>query len=228
LANPLGVSLPAIPGLPDLGVAPSASAYAVVDRPVATGSSVDRAAEELANGLAEHVGSSFAEAEGYALGHPDLQAGAQVEIAGVPKAFAGKWTISNARHIFDESEGGYRTRFFVSGRQERSLLGLASMGATQGEATRIPGLVCGIVTNNNDPEVARPGQGGAAVAVARVRVGQGAGGAVRGRAEVRGDVHARGRRRGAHRVRVRRPAPAVRPGWTDSTPTPSSTWAGTL
>ncbi len=152
LANPLGVSLPAIPGLPDLGVAPSASAYAVVDRPVATGSSLDRAAEELANGLAEHVGSSFAEAEGYALGHPDLQAGAQVEIAGVPAAFAGKWTISNARHIFDESEGGYRTRFFVSGRHERSLLGLASMGATQGEATRIPGLVCGIVTNNNDPK----------------------------------------------------------------------------
>ncbi|GAB1644645.1 phage baseplate assembly protein V [Krasilnikovia sp. MM14-A1259] len=152
LANPLGVSLPAIPGLPDLGVAPSASAYAVVDRPVATGSGADRAAEELANGLAEHVGSSFAEAEGYALGSPDLQAGAQVEVAGVPAAFAGTWTISNARHVFDEAEGGYRTRFFVSGRQERSLLGLASLGATQGEPTRIPGLVCGIVTNNNDPD----------------------------------------------------------------------------
>ena len=152
LASPLGVSLPAIPGLPDLGVAPSPSAYAVVDRPVATGSGVSRAAEELANGLAEHVGSSFAEAEGYALGDPALQAGSRVKIDGVPAAFAGTWTISNARHVFDESEGGYRTRFFVSGRQERSLLGLASLGATQGEATRIPGLVCGIVTNNNDPK----------------------------------------------------------------------------
>jgi uncharacterized protein involved in type VI secretion and phage assembly len=152
LANPLGVTLPAIPGLPDFGIAPSASAYAVVDRPVATGSGVDRAAEEMANGLAEHVGSTFAEAEGYALGDPELQAGAQVDISGVPAAFAGKWTISNARHIFDEAEGGYRTRFFVSGRQERSLLGLASMGGTQGEPTRIPGLVCGIVTNNNDPK----------------------------------------------------------------------------
>jgi hypothetical protein len=152
LASPLGVALPAIPGLPDLGVAPSASAFAVVDRPVATGSAVSRAAEELANGLAEHVGSSFAEAEGYALGSPDLQAGARVEIAGVPETFAGTWTISNARHVFDEAEGGYRTRFFVSGRHERSLLGLASLGATQGEPTRIPGLVCGIVTNNNDPK----------------------------------------------------------------------------
>jgi uncharacterized protein involved in type VI secretion and phage assembly len=152
LANPLGVALPAIPGLPDFGLAPSASAYAVVDRPLATGSAVDKAAEELANGLAEHIGSSFAEAEGYALGNPDLQAGVRVEVAGVPTAFAGKWTITNARHIFDEGEGGYRTRFFVSGRQERSLLGLASIGGTQGEPTRIPGLVCGIVTNNNDPK----------------------------------------------------------------------------
>jgi uncharacterized protein involved in type VI secretion and phage assembly len=152
LANPLGVALPAIPGLPDLGIAPSASAYAVVDRPLATGSAVDKAAEELANGLAEHIGSSFAEAEGYALGNPDLQAGVRVEVAGVPTAFVGKWTITNARHIFDEAEDGYRTRFFVSGRQERSLLGLASMGGTQGEPTRIPGLVCGIVTNNNDPK----------------------------------------------------------------------------
>ena len=152
LANPLGVALPAIPGLPDLGVAPSASAYAVVNRPLASGAGADRAAEELANGLAEHIGSTFAEAEGYALGDPDLQAGAQVTIAGVPATFAGKWTISNARHIFDEAEDGYRTRFWVSGRQERSLLGLASLGGTQGEPTRIPGLVCGIVTNNNDPD----------------------------------------------------------------------------
>lgn len=152
LANPLGIALPAIPGLPDLGTPPSARAYAVVDRPLASGSSASRAAEEMANGVAEHIGSTFAEAEGYAVGHPDIQAGAQVTIEHVPAAFAGKWTVSNARHTFDESEGGYHTRFFVSGRQERSLLGLASMGGTQGEPTRLPGLVCGIVTNNNDPK----------------------------------------------------------------------------
>ena len=32
-------------------------------------------------------------------------------IAGVPKQFAGKWTVTNARHVFDPAEGGYRTRF---------------------------------------------------------------------------------------------------------------------
>jgi phage protein D len=152
LASPLGLPLPAIPGLPDFGQAPSAKAYTVVDRPLAAGSNADKAATEMANGVAEHIGSSFAEAEGYAVGNPDVQAGAQVTIKGVPAAFAGSWTVTNARHMFDESEGGYHTRFFVSGRQERSLLGLASMGATQGAPTRIPGLVCGVVTNNNDPD----------------------------------------------------------------------------
>lgn len=153
LANPLGIPLPAIPGLlPDFGQPPSAKAYAVVNRPLASGANASRAAEEMANGVAEHIASTFAEAEGYAVGNPDVQAGRRVTIAHVPAAFAGTWTVSNARHIFDESEGGYHTRFFVSGRQERSLLGLASVGATQGEPARIPGLVCGIVTNNNDDE----------------------------------------------------------------------------
>ena len=46
LANPLGIALPAIPGLPDLGTPPSAKAYAVVDRPLASGTSASRAAED--------------------------------------------------------------------------------------------------------------------------------------------------------------------------------------
>ncbi len=152
LAGPIGFTPPAIPGLPSFGTPPSAKAYAVVDRPLASGPTAIRAAQEMANGVAEHVGSTFAEAEGYAVGDPDIQAGAQVTIEHVPAAFAGTWTVTNARHTFDESEGGYHTRFFVSGRQERSLLGLASLGGTQGEPTRIPGLVCGVVTNNNDPK----------------------------------------------------------------------------
>ncbi|HEY2672859.1 MAG TPA: phage baseplate assembly protein V [Rugosimonospora sp.] len=148
---PVGVPLPAIPGLPSLGQEPSATAFVVVDRPLAAGTAASRAADEMANGLAEHVASAFAEAEGYAVGNPGLQAGAQVQVAGVPATFAGTWTVTNARHVFDENEGGYHTRFWVSGRHDRSLLGLASMGASQGQPARIPGLVCGVVTNNNDP-----------------------------------------------------------------------------
>jgi hypothetical protein len=152
MSLPIGVPLPAIPGLPSLGQEPSAKAFVVVDRPLAAGPAASRAADEMAKGLAEHVASAFAEAEGYAVGSPGIQAGTQVQVAGVPAAFAGTWTVTNARHIFDENEAGYHTRFWVSGRHDRSLLGLASMGASQGQPARIPGLVCGVVTNNNDPK----------------------------------------------------------------------------
>lgn len=145
-------AVPAIPGLPDLGTAPSTTATVVVDRPAGSGPVTSSAADKLAAGLAEHVGSTFAEAEGLAVGSPDLHPGAKVDISGVPELFKGTWTISQSRHIFDERQGGYHVRFLVGGRQERSLLGIAGGGATRSEPYRINGLVCGIVTNNNDPD----------------------------------------------------------------------------
>ncbi|HZC72430.1 MAG TPA: phage baseplate assembly protein V [Jatrophihabitans sp.] len=145
-------ALPPIPGLPklDFGSAPSDSAYQVVDRPVAIGSATDTAADEMAKGLADHIASTFAEAEGEARGDPSILAGSQVSIKGVPKMFVGKWTVTNAKHIFDPMESGYRTRFVASGRSERSLLSLASGGESR-RATQLPGLVCGVVTNVDDP-----------------------------------------------------------------------------
>ncbi|MPZ84789.1 MAG: hypothetical protein GEV28_32160 [Actinophytocola sp.] len=145
-------ALPPIPGLPkiDFGTSPSNTAYVVVDRPLAFGPSADSAVEEAAKGVADHIGSTFAEAEGDALGDPKIQAGAQVDIDGVPEQFKGKWTVTNARHVFDAAESGYHTRFWVSGRQNRNLLGLTSTAGD--ERTRFPGLVCGVVTNVSDPE----------------------------------------------------------------------------
>ena len=145
-------SFPPIPGLPDFGLAPDDTAYVIAGRPLAEGTNATAAAEEMAVGLSEHIGSVFAEAEGYAVGNPDVQAGKEVTIAGVPVHFAGKWMVTNAKHTFDENEGGYHVRFYVSGRHERSLLGLTSLGGTQGQPTTIPGLVCGVVTNVNDPD----------------------------------------------------------------------------
>ena len=153
--GPLPVPLPQAPpapGMPDLGPAPSPTATVVVDRPAAAGPVTSTAADKLAAGLAEHVGSTFAEAEGVALGSPDLHPGAKVQISGVPKLFEGTWTISQSRHVFDERQGGYHVRFIVGGRQERSLLGLASGGGSGSAPSRFTGLVCGIVTNNNDPD----------------------------------------------------------------------------
>ncbi len=144
-------ALPSIPGLPkiDFGLPASNTAYLVVNRPVGVGPAADTAAEAAAKGVADHIASTFAEAEGDAKGDPVIQAGAEVEIAGVPEQFCGKWFVTNARHVFDPHENGYHTRFWVSGRQNRSLLGLTSGGAKT-QHTDFGGLVCGIVTNVSD------------------------------------------------------------------------------
>jgi hypothetical protein len=147
-------ALPPIPGLPkiDFGLAASNTAFLVVDRPLGVGSAADNAAEEAAKGLADHISSTFAEAEGDALGDPKIQAGAEVEVAGVPEQFAGKWVVTNARHVFDPEESGYHTRFWVSGRQNRSLFGMTSGGGGGEPSATMTGLVCGVVTNTKDPD----------------------------------------------------------------------------
>jgi phage protein D len=145
-------ALPPIPGLPkiDFGTAPSNTAHLVIDRPLAFGSSADSAVEKAAKGVADHVSSTFAEAEGDAIGDPNIQAGKQVDIDGVPEQFVGKWTVTNARHVFDARENGYHTKFWVSGRQNRNLLGLTS--GPKEQRTQFNGMVCGVVTNVKDPD----------------------------------------------------------------------------
>jgi uncharacterized protein involved in type VI secretion and phage assembly len=124
--------------------------YALVDRPVATQAEVDSAAKAIA----ERIGSAATEAAGVCRGIPGLKAGVPVNISEVPQDFAGKYIISHARHVFDN--GGYRTHFTISGRHDRSLLGLVSMGSANGSAsaggTPIYGMVVGMVTDNNDPD----------------------------------------------------------------------------
>jgi hypothetical protein len=150
----LGIPIPIPPNplLPNLGQQPSTKAFIVANRPSGWGSSTSDSVDEMAIGVAEHVASTFAEAEGFAVGNPKIAAGEKVDIDAVPKPFAGTWVVTNAQHIFDDERGGYHTRFFVSGRHDRSLLGLASNAATQESRSTLPGLVMGIVTNNNDDD----------------------------------------------------------------------------
>jgi uncharacterized protein involved in type VI secretion and phage assembly len=127
--------------------------YAIVDRALSTASEADR----VAASLAEHVASTFAEAEGTCMGNPLVQAGVTVTIANTPGYFSGKWVVTNARHVFDDNDPhqSYVTHFVVSGRQERSLLGLASLGASNAGAAappRIDGVVPAVVVDNNDPD----------------------------------------------------------------------------
>ena len=123
--------------------------FTAVNRPLAQQAQVDGAA----GSIAELISSAFAEADGLANGNPKLKAGATVSVGVVGDKFSGKYTLTSARHVFGEQ--GYRTHFVISGRQDRSLLGLASLGSSNGHASAggapINGVVVALVTDNNDP-----------------------------------------------------------------------------
>jgi uncharacterized protein involved in type VI secretion and phage assembly len=124
--------------------------YVVHNRPLPSQSDVD----DTAKAVAEHLGSSFAEAEGVSVGNTKLRAGTAISVSQVADAFQGKYTLTRTRHVFDDD--GYRTEFEISGMQDRSTLGLVSLGATNGAAAggspAVPGVFIGQVTNNDDPQ----------------------------------------------------------------------------
>lgn len=118
----------------------------IVDHPVLDADHAD----VVARGLASRIGNAFVEGEGTALGNPLLTAGGTVNITGVGHAFSGIYALSGVRHVV-RATTGYATHFFITGREDRSLLGLASAGPRQaGDWPRR--LVVGIVTNNQDPD----------------------------------------------------------------------------
>lgn len=148
---PAGASsfeLPSKPG--QLAATFGGPTYVVTDRPLASQSEVDA----VARSTAEQIGGAVAEAEGVARGNPALKAGVAVSVGVVAGDFAGRYTLTHTRHVFDAS--GYLTRFEVSGRQDRSLLGLVTRGAAGGGASAggapIYGVVVALVTNNDDPD----------------------------------------------------------------------------
>ena len=119
-----------------------------------------REAEDAAKALAERIGSGFAEVEGTARGSTALRAGVAVRVSRVSEEFNGAYVLSRVRHTLDRT--GYRTHFTISGRHDRSLLGLVSHasngngngngnGAAKAEQ-RMYGLVRGLVSGNADPE----------------------------------------------------------------------------
>jgi phage protein D len=156
LANSFGgpLRLPALPSIPFLPsfLAASGDAYAVVDRPLASGGNAQSAADAVAAGMAEHVASTFAEAEGMCIQTPGVRPGSTVTLENVPQRFAADWYVTSARHEF-AIDVGFRTRFEVSGRHDRSLHGLVT-GGTLNRRQRglIDGLVPGLVTDNIDED----------------------------------------------------------------------------
>jgi uncharacterized protein involved in type VI secretion and phage assembly len=110
-------------------------------------------AENAAKGVLEVLAGAHAEADGTAVGRPDLQAGVLLNVKNVGPDVAGKWTLTQVRHVLDED--GYRCHFSASGLSDRGLLGLVR-GDTAGPMSAgyqpIVGVVPAVVTNADDPD----------------------------------------------------------------------------
>ncbi|MFF8396609.1 VgrG-related protein [Streptomyces sp. NPDC016172] len=117
---------------------------------VETGTPYDKQSEVkfAADALADDVTGSFAELEVVARGNPKLRPGVPVALADVGVPFEGKYTVTSVRHDFGDGRH-YEAWVTVSGRQWRSLYGLASGGTPA--APRLPGVANALVTDVNDP-----------------------------------------------------------------------------
>jgi hypothetical protein len=102
-----------------------------------------------AESLADDITSSFAELEVVARGNPKLRPGVPVTLAKVGAPFEGKYTATSVRHVFGDGRH-YEAWITVSGRQWRSLYGLASGGGGQ-SGIRLPGVANAVVTDVQDP-----------------------------------------------------------------------------
>jgi phage protein D len=127
--------------------------------PKLVGTSVPYASQPEVDGaakaLADHVAGTFAEVDGLARGNSKLKAGITVSVSLAGEQFDGKYTLTSARHCYNPHDG-YTTGFVVSGRNQRSLLGLASGGSSGGGPSAIAppmaGVVPAVVTDVNDPD----------------------------------------------------------------------------
>ncbi|MER7511999.1 VgrG-related protein [Streptomyces lavendulae] len=109
--------------------------------------------QQAAKALAADVTSSFAELEVAVYGNPELRPGVPVALGDVGRPFEGKYTVTSVRHVFGDGRH-YESWITVSGRQWRSLYGLASGGgggADAASAARLPGVANAIVTDVQDP-----------------------------------------------------------------------------
>jgi phage protein D/phage baseplate assembly protein gpV len=142
---------PELAGMDVAGADPVAMAGKFGSPPLlaAPGRRTQAAAQATAKALAAQLGSACVELDGVARGNPKLRAGTAVALTNVGDPFAGKYTLTSTRHVFNP-EVGYATEFTVSGRQERSFYGLAT-GGNGGSAKVHNGLVPAIVTDAKDP-----------------------------------------------------------------------------
>ncbi len=118
--------------------------YVATDVPFRGQSEVDAAAKALS----EQIAGASAEFEGAARGNPKIHAGTAIAIDNLGAPFDGKYVVTSSRHSYDQTTG-YTTHFAVTGRQERSLFGLASGTGSRRAQT---GVAIAQVSDARDPQ----------------------------------------------------------------------------
>ena len=115
-------------------------------------------AKQRAQSILDELSGGFVQLDCVCLGDADLKPGRQIKIKGISTRFAGEYYISATTHQ-TTPDRGYVTNVVVSGRQPNSLTALVSSNAARPGAPsaarssfRHPGVVVGIVSNNQDPD----------------------------------------------------------------------------
>ena len=105
-------------------------------------------ANAIAKSTLARMADAFYEADGVAVGNPNIKAGEKVKVKGVGQQFSGTFVVTSSTHSY-RGATGYQTSFQISGRSSRTLLELMRPPK---ERDWSASLVVGVVTNNNDPE----------------------------------------------------------------------------
>ena len=129
---------------PDLAKTFGDPVYVASDVPYRGQAEVDAAAKALS----EQIAGASAEFEGTARGNPKIRAGSAIAIDNLGAPFDGKYVVTSSRHVYDQTTG-YTTHFAVTGRQERSLFGLAS---GSGARRTVTGVAIAQVSDARDPQ----------------------------------------------------------------------------
>jgi phage protein D len=115
----------------------------IVDQPVVSQAEADTIAAARMN----EISGAFIQADGVVYRRPDVQAGRIVDLQALGARFSGKYLVTSATHTYSPS--GMQTNFRVRGLRS----GLFSEGLTPTDpGDRWPGIVIGVVTNNEDPQ----------------------------------------------------------------------------
>jgi phage protein D len=105
-------------------------------------------ADQLAKAVAARHAERFIEAEGTCGGNPQIVAGVSLKIEALGDTFSGSYYVTSATHRYGVADG-FTTSFTISGQTPSTLLSLLR---DRERAVTPPGLVIGVVTDNQDPE----------------------------------------------------------------------------